>query len=133
MLKACQYCGRIHDKRVDCAAKRRTIAERDAIQRERSERIRRFRSSGVWQRKAKAIKHRDNDTCLVCLDEFRTLFQRSGELIGSEVHHIVPLAEDFEMRLDDENLITLCRTHHEQAEAGELAPEYLRALVSLEM
>lgn len=133
MLKACHYCGRIHDKRVACSAKRRTIAERDAIQRERSERNRSFRSSGVWRRKAKAIKQRDNNTCLVCLDEIRKSFQRSGELAGSEVHHITSLAKDFDLRLDDDNLITLCRSHHEQAEAGELAPEYLMELVPHEM
>lgn len=130
MLKACQYCGRIHDKRVACSAKRRTMAERDAIQRERSERNRSFRSSGVWRRKAAAIRKRDKDTCLVCLDELRRTYHHSGSLSGTEVHHITPLSDNFDLRLEDENLITLCRDHHEQAESGGLSADYLRALVS---
>jgi len=39
---------------------------------------------------------------------------------GLEVHHIVPLAEDFDRRLDDDNLITLCQAHHKAAERGEV-------------
>lgn len=33
-------------------------------------------------------------------------------------HHIIPLAEDYDRRLDDDNLITLCSYHHELAERG---------------
>lgn len=130
MLKACQYCGRIHDKRADCSAKRKTLAERDAIQRERNERITKFRSSGVWRRKANAIRSRDKDTCLVCLDEIRRTLQRSGSLAGNEVHHITPVSDNYDLRLEDKNLITLCREHHEQAESGDLSAAYLRSLVS---
>ena len=36
------------------------------------------------------------------------------------MHHIVPLVEDYEKRLDDDNLITLCSRHHEMAEKGDI-------------
>ncbi len=46
------------------------------------------------------------------------------------VHHIVPLAEDFNRRLDDGNLITLCGFHHEQAERGVISRELLLELAA---
>ena len=36
------------------------------------------------------------------------------------VHHIEPLSERFDLRLDDDNLITLCPYHHEQAERDNI-------------
>ena len=129
MLKACQYCGRIHGKHEDCTAKLRTLRERDAVQRERESTIRTFRSSGSWRRKSEAVRMRDKRLCLVCCDEMKRLGVCTGELIGTEVHHIIALVNDFDKRLDDDNLITLCRQHHEAAEAGEMSPDYLRALV----
>lgn len=130
MLKACQYCGRVHDKKYICASRHKIMLERDARQRERSERIRRFRSSGAWQRKSEAIRSRDEDTCLVCRAEIDRALHCSGELTGAEVHHIVSLTNDFELRLEDDNLITLCRSHHEQAEAGEIDVNYLISLAA---
>ena len=130
MLKACQYCGRIHSKKTDCLAKIRTLRERDAVQRERESEIRTFRSSGVWKRKAKAVIKRDKGLCLVCRAELDSLGRCTGTLIGAEVHHIVPLSVEFSARLEEENLITLCRVHHEDAERGDILAEYLKGLVS---
>lgn len=45
-----------------------------------------------------------------------------------EVHHIIPLAEDFDRRLDDENLITLCQAHHKAAERGDVDRDTLFAV-----
>ncbi|MBR6968520.1 MAG: HNH endonuclease [Ruminococcus sp.] len=130
MLKACQYCGRIHGKKYDCAAKLRTLRERDAIQRERDEIIRSFRSSSAWRKKSEAIRSRDSGLCLICKDEFARFGGKNGALYGTEVHHIVSIANDYDKRLEDDNLITLCRFHHEEAEAGEYSLEYLEKLVS---
>ena len=62
-----------------------------------------FRNSRVWKR--------------ICSD-------------GLSVHHIIPLAADFDKRLDDDNLITLCRYHHEQAERGTIPVARLRRLAA---
>ncbi len=48
---------------------------------------------------------------------------------GLSVHHIVPLAVDYSMRLDDNNLITLCRSHHELAESGIISAAQLLQLI----
>ena len=44
------------------------------------------------------------------------------------MHHIVPLEEDFERRLDDTNLLTLCERHHKAADRGEIDRDTLFAL-----
>ena len=44
---------------------------------------------------------------------------------ADSVHHITPLTDDFDARLDDDNLISLCAYHHEQAERGEISAEEL--------
>ncbi len=44
------------------------------------------------------------------------------------VHHIDSLAEAWEKRLDDDNLICLCSLHHEQADNGEIDKELLKKL-----
>jgi hypothetical protein len=44
------------------------------------------------------------------------------------VHHIIPLRSDYARRLDGDNLISLCRDHHEMAEAGMITRSTLQAL-----
>ena len=46
------------------------------------------------------------------------------------VHHIVPLMADFDNRLDNDNLITLCASHHRQADAGRIPRAELAALAA---
>ena len=107
MLKSCPSCGRIHDTKVICEEKRRRMQPRDSEQD-------RFRSTAAWTRKSIQIKERDLGLCRLCLMEGVACWDQL------EVHHIVPLAEDFDRRLDDENLITLCSAHHKEAERGEI-------------
>lgn len=126
MLKACRYCGRIHAKDYDCGKKpKRNYA---AFQKNAAPtKADRFRWSGAWKNKAEEIKRRDLFLCRACL----------AELVGTErkynnrelsVHHIVPLEESFSLRLQEDNLITLCAGHHSMAERGDFPRETLRAL-----
>lgn len=116
MLKSCKYCGRIHDTKFDCGKKhKRTKPSND---------INKFRWSRKWANKRESIKKRDNYLCQVCKINGRYTYD------NLEVHHIIPIAEDYEQRLDDENLITLCQEHHEKAERGEISKEYLYRLLN---
>jgi predicted HNH restriction endonuclease len=45
-----------------------------------------------------------------------------------EVHHIESLDAAWHLRLDDENLITVCDDCHELAERGEIAAADLREI-----
>lgn len=90
--------------------------------------IEKFRSSQRWKNKTRSIKSRDLHLCRVCRsDRHETRLQYNSEDL--EVHHIVPLVEDFNKRLDDDNLITLCARHHKMAERGQITREELRSLL----
>lgn len=117
MLKSCKYCGRIHNSKFDCGMKPKRKKE--------PTKINKFRWSRKWTNKREDIKERDNYLCQVCKTERRYNYD------DLEVHHIVSLEEDYDLRLDDENLITLCVKHHKEADKGEISREYLRELIDI--
>lgn len=122
MLKACKYCGKIHDKKYICKAKEKAFKERDNEQAKRNSQNRRFRATSAWRKKSASIRLRDKNLCLVCLNQGRYV-------PGESVHHIVSLKEDFNKRLDDDNLITLCNACHELAESGKISKSALKKLL----
>lgn len=119
MLKSCQYCGRIHDASIICEPKATAIAKRQARRSKDNERVARFRYSRAWHAKSKEIRQRDYFCCQICI---RGLYDpaRQYETDDLSVHHIEPIAEAWGKRLDNDNLITLCRKHHDMAEEGDI-------------
>ena len=119
MLKSCSVCGYIHDMNKVChykKVKKKTNANT-------------FRRTYQWTEKSKSIRKRDNYLCQVCLTgKYNTNYQYTYNEL--EVHHIVPIEEDYTKRLDSNNLITLCRYHHEMAEANEISKEELLSMLS---
>lgn len=83
----------------------------------------RFRNSRKWQNKTTQIKERDNYMCVYCRQHGR---YNTRQL---EVHHIVPLCENIDLGLEDENLVTLCNEHHRMAERGEIPRQELQQIV----
>ena len=121
MLRSCKYCGKIHDSKHICPnkpiRKRYKKTEED-----------KFRNTQAWKKKRNNIKERDKGLCQVCMRKlYNTLKQYNYRDI--EVHHIIPLRENYELRLEDDNLISLCKYHHELAETGEIPRELLRRLI----
>lgn len=115
MLRSCQYCGRIHDRKFNCGKK-------PVYQKKRTD-IDTFRSSKAWQRKREQIRQRDLNLCRVCFSRGLYIYDNLS------VHHIIPIDQDYEKRLDEGNLITLCDVHHEMAENGEIDAETLKMLI----
>lgn len=111
MLKSCKYCGRIHDGKFDCGKK--------PVRKKQGNNKDRFRWTQAWQNKREEIKQRDKYLCQVCIRKLYDTYKQYnyGDL---EVHHAIPLEEDFDKRLDNDNLITICEHHHEMAERGEI-------------
>lgn len=118
MYYSCKYCGRMHQSGVPCPMRPQRKSKRDR-------RADKFRNTAIWQRKREEIRLRDRYVCRVCLDKNKI---NSNSL---EVHHIAPLEEAFNKRLEDSNLITLCVTHHKMADRKELSPEYLIGLTTI--
>jgi len=46
-----------------------------------------------------------------------------------EVHHVVPLEENFDKKLDNDNLVTICEYHHEKAESGEIPRDVILGII----
>ena len=126
MLKACQYCGRIHDKKFDCGKKPQREYKHYRKSYDPTE-ADRFRSSALWKKKVQQIKERDQYLCQAYLHD---LLGIGNVLIseGLQVHHIIPLEEDFSLRLDDNNLITLNSLPHDLAERGAIGRDTLRKI-----
>lgn len=112
MKKACGKCGKIHDRNYICTACGAAQARSDSI-------AYAFRNRQVWKRKADEIRERDMNLCQVCV---RGLYNSCRKFNSRDlsVHHIISLVTDFDRRLDNSNLITLCRYHHELAERGRI-------------
>ncbi|MCJ8008108.1 HNH endonuclease [Lederbergia wuyishanensis] len=121
MLKSCKYCGGIHDRKYKCPHKPKRTNYKTTY-------IDKFRWSKVWQKKRNHIKERDKHLCQVCIRELHNT-QLKYNFHNIEVHHIVPIAEDWNKRLDDDYLISLCKYHHELAECGEISREELLEIV----
>ena len=115
MKRSCPYCGHIHEKNYICPDKPKPMKKG-------STKITGFRSSKEWQKTRKKILIRDHFLCKICL---KNGIFTSGDL---QVHHIIPLSEDFTKRTDPDNLITLCPKCHEDAERGDFPAAELVAL-----
>lgn len=118
MLRSCKYCGRIHPEGYECPKKPKYNPERTSE-------ADRFRKTYRWQQKREQILERDYHLCRVCFDRRYGQYWDSAPL---QVHHIEPLEERFDLRLDENNLISCCSFHHKMAEKGEIPREYLRRL-----
>ncbi|MCD8206866.1 MAG: HNH endonuclease, partial [Bacteroidales bacterium] len=113
MLKSCPYCGRIHDTRFDCGKKPATTRWHADTQASA------FRRTNKWKVKSKAIRDRDHGMCQICIrDLYNTDVKYNGENVS--VHHAIPIEQNPDKALDDDNLITLCEKHHEMAECGAI-------------
>jgi len=113
MLKTCTVCGRIHAMDNQCQPRRD------------DSKAARFRQGRHWKNKSIAIRERDHYLCQCCI---RNLYD-TGRMLNCdlvEVHHIVPVGDNYDLRLEDDNLISLCHRHHEAAEAGRIGRGEMR-------
>lgn len=104
-LKSCRYCGKVHANECEMKPKRmKKGTDADS-----------FRSRNIWAKKRKEIRTRDKELCQVCIRDLHNTVSKYNfkEL---SVHHIIPLQDDFDKRLDNLNLLTVCEYHHTLAE-----------------
>lgn len=117
MKKLCPICGKLHSLGDTCKP---FVRMTDKLTEQRA-----FRNSTAWKKKREEIKERDKYLCVYCLRVDRVITRDS-----LEVHHIVKIKNYKEGRLLDENLVTLCRYHHEMAEKNVISEEELYGLVN---
>lgn len=120
MLRSCKYCGRIHDSKFDCGKKPKRNKPVTYIDK--------FRWSELWKRKRTEIKERDEYLCQACIRNLPgTIRKYVHENI--QVHHNIPINVNYDLRLENSNLIALCPMHHEMAENGEISRETIQKII----
>lgn len=119
-LITCKYCGivpRGHRCPYKTYTKKTYDTEAD-----------KFRQTRRWANKSKEIRVRDRYLCKVCeANLYNTIQQFNYKDL--DVHHIEKLSENYNKRLDNDNLITLCRYHHKMADDGKIPKEALYSLI----
>lgn len=118
MLKSCSRCGKIHEFNKTCYKNRQVRGLTNADK---------FRKTNKWHQKSRDIRERDKHLCRCCLANIYDT-NKIFNFNKLEVHHIVPLEEDYGKRLDDDNLITLCCFHHKLADKGLISRSILKEL-----
>ena len=120
MLKTCSKCGIVPEGHI-CPFK--TYRKK-----EKNSKADKFRKTKAWTNKSLEIRQRDKHLCKVCLNNlYNTIYLYNYDKL--EVHHITPVEEDYNKRLDNDNLITLCNYHHKLAERGDIPREELYELI----
>lgn len=120
MKKTCSRCGVVYEGH-QCPYKVHRKRDKDSN-------ADKFRKTKAWTNKSIEIRQRDRYLCRVCeANLYNTVTQINFDKL--EVHHITPINEDYDKRLDNDNLITLCNYHHKLAEAGHIPREELQKLI----
>lgn len=116
MKKSCVYCGKIHDRSFNCPSKPKRFTGGTDEAKERSK--------AIWQKKRTEIKERDLYVCQACIRGYDREAIINAKNI--EIHHIIKIKADKSLWLENSNLISLCRRHHEMAENNQISEEILR-------
>ena len=122
MLKSCSRCGRVHEHNHKCQAMTVTRIKPNT-------QANKFRNTQAWRYKRNSILIRDKGLCQVCIRNIYNTFGRIYNHKIIEVHHIDPIMEVYDLRLDEDNLISLCTYHHKMADRGEIPREVLKDLI----
>ena len=67
--------------------------------------------------------------CQICIREMYDTY-RKYNCDDLQVHHAVPVNVNEDMRLDDNNLITLCSMHHAMCDRGEITSDEVKKIIS---
>lgn len=126
MLISCSKCGKVHDRKLICQGVKRTYKKKIDM-------AVKFRNTQAWRNKRREIVNRDKALCQLCIRNMCMSFHTIRILNQSvQVHHIVPINEDYERRLDNDNLICLCTYHHSMAEHGQIDKDTLIELARVQ-
>lgn len=114
-MKMCS-CGKVIPERERCTCKKEADRARNRRKDERNPEEKKFFNSAKWKNLRKTIISRDVGICQRCFYKFNRI-----EGLNLEIHHIKPRSKFPELRFEESNLITLCKSCNTQlGTKGEL-------------
>ena len=120
MLRSCSICGKIHKFNEECPNKPKNRAKSETLSNA-------FRKTYKWTKKSVEIRKRDDFLCQLCL----RLFEGTKEQYNYDniqAHHIEPIKECEDLALDNLNLLSLCKMHHDMADMGLISKSELKMI-----
>ncbi len=112
--RRCGKCGKKIPQGTKCECLKESIKEYNNRIRYNKDNIKysKFYSSTSWRKLSKYIRIKYNDLCLMCLIKDNAISP------ADVVHHITEIREDYSKRLEENNLITLCHSCHNNLHAN---------------
>lgn len=108
IYKRCSRCGKRMQAGTSCSCIK--IRHREYDRFSRNQKAKAFYVSSEWERIRKTVLEMDEG-----IDVY--LYMTGGELVLADtVHHIIPLMDDWSMRCETENLISLNHDTHSMIE-----------------
>ena len=117
LKKLCSKCGKVIDYKksrcLECESKYQQQKKMDYKYYNdnlRDKKTQVFYNSIEWKQIKKTVHIRDKGLCTMCLSENKISY-------AEVVHHIEPLKENYNKRINPDNLICLCNKHHAHVHA----------------
>ena len=109
-LIKCQYCLKIHDREYNCIDKLKYKSKisrrRKKYMSEDNKLYNKFYSSSKWIKCRDEVLRDNNYMCEICMEIGIINYT------DIQVHHIEKIRDNWNRRLDKDNLICVCRNHH---------------------
>ena len=104
-MTICSYCSKMHPDTEKCVCRVQAYKQRRQLKNETDIEATKFYKSAKWRKLRKSIVSRDGGHCQSCLIKYNRIESRN-----LEIHHIKPRSKYPELRFEESNLITLCKS-----------------------
>lgn len=109
---SCNYCFGFHQKGSECPKKQKTdYRQKKENLDEVNKMENKFYSSSAWQKTRASMMRDCGYKCCVCSSVHNNTDVRHYTE-AREVHHVEPIRDSWDKRLDVDNLVCLCTEHH---------------------
>lgn len=108
IYRKCSQCGKkiLQGQQCECRKDRYKEYNKRVRYNKDNKKYNDFYNSKDWKRVSNAIRNKYSELCLMCLLKYRDI-----QLVDV-VHHIEPIRDDYNKRLEEYNLIPLCHGCH---------------------
>lgn len=126
----CKYCMKIHDREYECYAKSKYKRDRNRCRKNNmrldKKIIDRFYSTNEWRKCREEVMKEANYLCEMCLELGKITYK------DLHVHHVIKVKDNWNKRIDKDNLIVVCPDCHRQIE-GMTADEIISFVGNLKL